>query len=434
MLYTKYSIFELYNNNEMKDEDKKKADEQKEEFSTELTGTFFDTFEFSDKSAEISTPETTKKEEEAKEKLEDDKSKEAAKTEETKKEEEPEKKEEEKKEEIPEETQKEYDAVAEALKAKDEKDLDDDEKDFLKSYEDGTLGEAEKEETKEESGGYADLAKTLIDKGILEESEELEDTEESFQGVISKTVEAKVDEYIAEIPQEYRNIIDFMRTGGKADEYLQAKATIDYANLDLKNEQIQTTLVKADLEQQGYTPEEVAEKIQDYKDLERMEKEATKSSKVFEKQQTDRITAYDAQIQKQIDDQKKADDKEVEEVEEAIDSMEEIAGFKLTPKRKDAFKKYLFEVDANGETAASKASKEVDNRIKLYFMDFVGYNFDDLERAVTTKKTKDFRKILSRYKDTATQTTGVSVKEVDPAEEQQELKIPSMFNRAEDDD
>ena len=408
----------------MKDDENKKPEDKVEEFSTELKGTFFDTYEFSGDSPKIDSPETTKKEEGAKEKIEDDKSKEGATAESTEKKEE----EEVKKEDIPEETQKEFDAAATALKAKDEKDLDDEEKEFLKSYEEGTLGVVE------ESAGYVELAKTLIDKGVLvNDDEELEDSEESFQGVIAKTVDAKVDAYIAEIPDEYKNIIDFMRAGGKPDEYLQNKAAIDYANLDLTKEHIQTALVKADLEQQGYSPEEVVEKIQDYKDLDRMEKEASKASKTFDKQQTERLAAYDASIQKEIDDKIKADEREVEEVIETIDKMDEIAGFKLTPKRKEAFKKYLFDTDADGETAASKASREVDNRIKLYFMDFVGYNFDDLEKSVTTKKTKDFRKILSRYKDTATQATGISVEELDPTVEQ-ELKIPSMFNQAADDD
>lgn len=431
ILYNRYSIFELYNKTTMaKDKDGKEIEDAK--FSTELKGTFFDTFQFSDDALEIplkdKTEVTPKKEEETKE--------DPKKEEETKKE--PEKEEE--KEKTPEELQEDIESTATALKEKDTEDLDDDEKQFLEDYEKGDLKDYSPETKDGEEGeegektGYDVLAKTLIDKGILEDAEDLEDTEESFSSVITKTVDKKVDEYLAEIPEEYKNIIDFMRTGGNATEYLQSKARIDYDALDLKKPEIQDALIREDLRLQGYSADDIDEKVQDYRDLEKSEKEATKSSKFFSKQQDDRIVVYDKQIADGIKAQEEADDKEIEELSDAIDKLTEIAGFKLTKARKTAFKKYLFETDAEGETAASKASKGLDNRINLYFMDFVGYNFDDLERSVTTKKTKDFSKLLSRYRDKSTKVSGVTVEEKNPNPEEQELKIPSMFDRGPEDD
>lgn len=426
ILYTIYYIFELYNNKTMaKDKDGKEIVVE-DEFSTELKGTFFDTFAF--------PTEEPKKEEPKKEepKVETPKTTATSKKEEPK--EEP-KKEEPKKEEPKEEpkvdpdVQLELDKVATAIKAKDEKDLDDEEKEFLKEYDAGTL----KKEPEPEKTGYDVLSKTLIDEGVLEETEDLKDTPESFSEVVTKTVDKRVDDYIAEIPDEYRNIIDFMRNGGSANEYLQSKATIDYSNLNLKDEGIQNALVAEILKQENYTEDEIKEKLLDYKDLDRLEKEAKRASKVFAKQQDDRVKAYDKSIIKATKDQEKAEEAEIEELGKTIDSLKEIAGFKLNKKRKDDFKKYLFDVDNQGETAASRASKLPENRIKLYFMDFVGYKFDDLEKAATTKKTNDFSKLLSRYKDTQTKTTGVTIEEKNPEGEKFELKIPSMFNRAPED-
>ena len=426
MLYTKYYIFELYNNKIMaKDKDGKEIVEEKDEFSTELKGTFFDSYVFP-------TEAPAKKEEPKKEesKVETPKTTATLKEDPPKKEE-PKKEDPPKKEEpkVDPDVQLELDKVATAIKAKDEKDLDDEEKEFLKEYDAGTL----KTEPEPEKSGFDTLGQTLIDEGVLEGAEDLKDTQESFSDLVTKTIDKRVDDYIAEIPDEYKNIIDYMRNGGDANSYLQSKAKIDYGNLNLKDEGIQNALVTEILKQENYTDEEITEKLRDYKDLEKLEKEAKRASKIFTKQQDERIKEYDKSIIKATKDQEKAEEKEIEDLSKAIDSLKEIAGFKLNKKKKEDFKKYLFDVDNQGETAASRASKLPENRIKLYFMDFVGYNFDDLEKAVTTKKTNDFSKLLSRYKDTQTKTTGVTIEEKNPEGEKFELKIPSMFNRAPED-
>jgi len=420
----------------MKKKDEKKTPEEKDEFSTELKGTFFDTFQFTPEEEGTVKPKTSvKKEEDEEETPEEKQAKLDAEA--AKKEEEGKKKPEEEEEEEEDTTQKDIEATAAALKEKKAEELEDDEKQFLTDYEAGTLKDYKKEPEEEEKGekaGYDVLAKTLIEEGILEDSEELEDTQESFSSVITKTVDKKVDDYLAEIPDEYKNIIDFMRTGGDATQYLQSKARIDYEGLDTTKPEVQDALIREDLRQQGYEQTDIDEKIQDFRDLEKSEKEAIRASKLFSKQQDARVTAYDKSIADALKAQEEADDKEIADLSAEIDKLDEIAGFKITKARRKAFKKYLFETDAEGETAASKASKKTDNRINLYFMDFVGYNFDDMERAVTTKKSKDFSKILSRYKDTTTKTKGVPVQEKDLNPEEQGLNIPSMFNRAPEDD
>lgn len=328
----------------------------------------------------------------------------------------------------------EFDILATTLKEKKENELEEDEKEFLKNYEAGTLDEykektIEKEASKEE--GFEALTKTLIAEGILTATEELEDTAESLNAAISNTVETKVDEYLAEIPEEYRTVIDHMRTGGDVNSYLQSKATIDYKNLDLENVEIQKTLVKADLEQQEYSVDEIEEKLKDYEDLEKLQKEATKVSKKFDKAQTQRLIEYDEAITASLAKQEAEALTDIDEVKKDIDSMEEIAGFKLTKKRKEDFKKYLFDIDKNGETAASRTQKDNENRIKAHFMGFIGYNFSDLEKSVISKKSKDINKILSRYKDTQSVSKGIVVKDKNPDPEFK-LNIPTMFNRSSD--
>jgi len=423
----------------------KKVVDEPTEYSTELKNTFFDTFQFAEKTTppvkteeEIAAEAKIKEDEDAAAKLKEEANK--GKTpEEIKAEEDAELAriaEEEKTKppvQTPEEVQTELQVAFDELKEKKEEDLDDDEKQFIDDFEAGNLKDyippVEKPAEEPKEVGYDTLTKDLIKDGVLVDVEELEDTQESFSGAINKTVEAKVEEWISDIPDDYKNVLDHLRSGGDINTYLQNKQRIDYGNLDYKNEQVQIAIVRADLEQQGHTAEEVAEKLTDLKDLEKLEKEAVRAGKVFDVQQTKRIEEYDQSIQDALTAQDTKDQKEVDDLAEAIDKTEDVVGFKMTKKRREAFKKFLFDVDEAGETAASKASSSIEDRIKLYFMSFINYDFTDLQKSVTTKKTRDLSKFLTRFKDTQTVPAGKVVEEVPPEPTEQPLVFPSIFDR-----
>jgi len=410
---------------------------------TKLAGTFFDTFSFPDKTEEELANEKAEADKIEADKIAAEKNK--GKTEEEiaaeeKAEEERVAKEKKDKEgdPTPEELeaekvkmQEELQTAVDLLKEKKEDELDDEEKQFLKDFEAGELKDyvAPKTEEPPESTGYDTLTKDLIASGVLVEPEEIADSVESFNSAITKTVESKFNEWVDEIPEDYRNILDHLRAGGSANTYLQNKQEIDYTNLDYTNENIQTTLVREDLRQQGHTDEEIDEKMTDLKDLEKMEKEAKRAGKKFETQQTQRIKEYDQSIADALTAQDVKDQAEVDELAKAIDDTNDIAGFKLTDKRRKAFKKYLFDVDAEGETAASKASNTIEDRLKMMFMTFINYDFTDLQKSVTTQKTRDLSKFLTRFKDSQTASKGIVVKEEPPEPETQKLHIPSIFDR-----
>lgn len=424
---------------------KDKDDKTTPEFSTELKGTFFDNFEFSsdekleDKTT-VKTPEQIAEEEAAETarlaKLEEDKTKTPEELEaEAKAEEERLAAEEaaKKDEQTPEEIQAEIEATATALKEKKEDELEEDEKKFLEDYEAGALKdykpEVKPEVKPEDKAGFDTLTRTLIKEGVLADMEEddITDDQETLSAGISNTIEKGVDSYLAEIPEDYRNWVDHMRTGGTLEQYMQAKQKTDFDKLDYSNPQVQETLVRAKLSQEGYNKESIDEKVTDLKDLEKMEKEAKLAGDYFDKDQDKRLEAYDKQIAEAVKAQDDEDQKYVDDTIKAIDEADEIVGFKLTKKRKDAFKKYLTEVDANGETAASKASNSIENRIKLYFMDFINYDFSDMQRSVETKTTRDLSNILNRYKDKNVEKKGTVVKDKDPEPEEKPFVFHSMF-------
>lgn len=392
---------------------------QEDENTSPLKGTFFDTFNFA--SFDEDPPELEKEEEEDEKKEEP---KEEPKKEEPKKEEP--KEEEEENSDIQEQLQATYDAI----KAKKEDELDDEEKQFIADFDAGELKDYKPTEETKTTEGFDTLTKSLIEEGVLEalDEEELEDSQDTFKKAINNTVEARVADWVNQIPEQYRNVIDHFQNGGDVNSYLQARQKVDYEALDYSRSDIQEALVRADLEQQGYTKDEIDEKVQDLKDLDKIEKEAKRSGQKFSKQQEARIEAENAKLQKEIEDRAKQQEQEIEDLSNTIDKMDSIAGFKLTPKRREAFKDFLFKVDEHGETAASKMSDSLEDRIKMYFMGFVNFDFADLERQVESKKTRDLSKLLSRYSDTQTKSKGTSVAEVPPEEEGFELKLPSMFS------
>jgi predicted GNAT family acetyltransferase len=265
------------------------------------------------------------------------------------------------------------------------------------------------------------------------EDDEIKDEQETLVAGIKKTVDAQVDEYINEIPEEYRNIIDHLKIGGTPEAYMQQKATIDYKGLDYKDTRVQEALVRANLSQQGYDQETVDDKVKDLQDLDKMEKEARIAGNSFDVKQTERVDNFDKQVAKDLKAVEDAELQEIEDITKAIDGMTEMVGFKLSKKRKEDFKKYLFDVDSEGETAASKASKDPDNRLKLYFLDFINYDFKDMEKAVATKSSRNFSKLINRHTDVQSKSRGKTVVVEDPEPVEGKLHIHSMFDRAGDD-
>ena len=425
--------------------------EKPEEEVVKLTGTFFDTFEFKSDSIKledkttVKTPEAIKAEEDAEiaRLAEEEKNKGKTPEEILAEQEEADRLAEEAKnkppEQTPEEIKKQIQATVEALKEKKEEELEDDEKQFLEDFEAGALKdykpEVKPEDKTEEKTGFDTLTKNLIKEGVLAEMEEDEitDEQETLSLGISKTIEKGVDSYLNEIPEDYRNWVDHMRTGGTLEDYMRSKQKTDFTSLDYTNSQTQETLVRAKLAQEGYNKDDIDEKITDLKDLEKMEKEAKIAGNYFDKDQDKRLEAYDKKIEDAVKALDASDVKYVDDTMKAIDDAKELVGFKLTTKRKDAFKKYLFEVDANGETAASRADNTIERRLKLLFMDFINYDFSDMQRSVETKTTRDLSNILNRYKDTNVVKKGITVKDKDPEPEEAPLVFPSMFTpRSED--
>lgn len=412
-----------------------------------LANTFFDNFSFENveditEDDKIKSDDKTKgdevKDNKEKEDVKDDASTEK-KVEKTKEDDKTEDSTEGDKPKIEEYSKEEFDNLAIELGKKKTEDLKEDEVQFLADHKDDKLGEYVKKDDKAadaKDSGFVKLANDLITAGVIDDVEKLEDTQESFNEVIAISIDAKVevkvDEYLADIPEDYKNVIDHFRGGGDVNEYLKSKATINYKDLDLKNVAVQRALVEAYLKEQEYSDDEITDKIRDYEDLEKLQKEATKASERFDKEQDKRIKAYDKNIIDSVKAQDKSDLEEVNKVKNLIDGMTEIAGFKLTPKRKKEFKAYLFDLDNQGETAATRAQNEDENRIKAHFMGYIGYNFADLEKAVTTKKTKSLSDILNRYSATATANKGTVVKDVDPDKkgEEKPFKFHSMFDQA----
>lgn len=187
-------------------------------------------------------------------------------------------------------------------------------------------------------------------------------------------------------------------------EYEKEKPSVN--DLDTENEKHATAMLNEYYQKTGMEPDEIKDRLAELKDMDFITKEAKVAQRFLakeEKKEADAKAKADADAI--AEEQRKTDDY-IAGVKTSIDELEEIADFKLTKKMRSDFKDYLFKEDASGMTAARKAAKDPERRLRLAFMDFVDYNKKDFEIKAKTAVTKEFKKKTSRFTSKKSSTKG----------------------------
>lgn len=107
----------------------------------------------------------------------------------------------------------------------------------------------------------------------------------------------------------------------------------------------------------------------------------------------------------------KAAEEEYNRVVTSIDTAEELAGFKVTPKMRKEFKSFILDADEEGRTGYQKVLGDKDKMIEAIFMTYVQYNRKDLLKSAQTEVMKSSTKKKSRFKsNSSTNKTGKTSK------------------------
>ena len=276
---------------------------------------------------------------------------------------------------------------------------------------------ADKPEGKvKEEAGEAETFKVLgsyfHEEGILEGyEEEMENTPEAFESMITKTVDKRVEEYKDSITNPLsKQFLDFIEDGGDPGSFMQLVSGPDYSQVSTQNveenDAVQKQILRAYYTEQGEDTADIEDTIQAFEDSGHLEK---KAQNALGKLQTLQEGKRKEVLQEQRD-AKAAQGVKIQEyisnLETDIKGRDEIAGFNLTKKAKSDFFDYITKADPKtGQTKLHADSQDAEKQLMMSFFYYNNFKFDKLAKKVKSNTTKNLAEMLGRHTDPSQKQT-----------------------------
>lgn len=239
--------------------------------------------------------------------------------------------------------------------------------------EEDNIDNNEGEEEEEKSTAVTALFDAIAEElgWDFEEDEEkpasVEDLVEYFKNVIQ---ENSTPEYASD---EVAELDEFVRNGGKLEDYFTITPDIDYDNFDTTVESNQKQIVRMLLTEKGFNEKQIARKIEKYEDagiLEDEAEDALESMKEIEQTKKEQLLE---QQKKQNEQMIQNQQKFVDSVVGEIKGLNDIRGIKIPEKDRKELLAYIFKADANGVTQYQKDfRKSVKNLIESAYFTMKG--------------------------------------------------------------
>ena len=256
----------------------------------------------------------------------------------------------------------------------------------------------EEEENEEESSQVTALFDAIAEElswEFTEEEEEdkpktVEELVNYFKDVIN---EQSKPEYASE---EVAKLDEFVRNGGRLEDYFTVSTDIDFENIDMDDENNQKLVLKELLAKKGYSDKQITKKIERFEDagvLEDESKDAIEELREIAEKEKEKL----------LEDQKKQKEeimqrqqKFFDDVVGEIKSLDNIRGIKIPPKDKKELLAYIFKADANGKTQYQKDySKSVRNLIESAYFTMRGDTLlDAAKKQGTSSAIKNLKNSL----------------------------------------
>lgn len=214
----------------------------------------------------------------------------------------------------------------------------------------------ENKETTEESfefdeeqmvGGFFDAVSERLGWEFGENEEKpttIDSLIDYFQNIIE---EESKPQYSSE---EVEALDNFVKQGGKLQDYLKIDAEIDLDSIDLEDEGSQKIIVKALLKEKGFSQKQIDKKISKYEDaglLEDEAQDAVEDLKEIREEKKKQLLAYQERAFKQY---KKQQQEFYDSVVEEIKDLKNIRGIAIPEKDKRELIDYIFKPGADGKT------------------------------------------------------------------------------------
>jgi len=242
----------------------------------------------------------------------------------------------------------------------------------------------------------------LAEKGVLDEVEEFEDSEEGLEKVVNQTVYNRLNQWKSQYGEDGLAFLEFIENGGNpADfhKYYYSDNSWEYFSTESENEQ--KIIIREGLKLSGWEADEIDEEIELYEDTNKLKVKADQMLKKlqrFEKESKAQLVEQ----QKELETRKRqAAAEQYKKLESEWYSKDELKGFKLNKNLKDKVWDTIYKVDKRtGKTKLQEAyEKDVDTQFLAALMVAIDFDVKQLEKQVETKATSKLRKTLSNYSD-----------------------------------
>ena len=150
--------------------------------------------------------------------------------------------------------------------------------------------------------------------------------------------------------EEVEQLDNFVKQGGKLQDYLKIDAEIDLDDIDLEDEGSQKIIVKALLKEKGFSQKQIDKKISKYEDaglLEDEAQDALEDLKEIRQQKKEQLLADQEKAFKQY---KKQQQEFYDNVVAEIKDLKNIRGISIPEKDKRELIDYIFKPGADGKT------------------------------------------------------------------------------------
>jgi hypothetical protein len=268
--------------------------------------------------------------------------------------------------------------------------------------------EEEGEEDEEETEIFSDIVNLMLDKGVLEidPEKEYDDSEEGLAEIIEDTLRIREEERLNRLSPAARRLLEIEEMGGDIAQAIEELHSFDYNNIDLSVDENKEALVREHLLEQGYEEEDLEDTIEGLKDLNKLDKHASIAQKYFVGKQEAEAEAYAQRIESEMHAREEQERQTIQNVMHKIDTVESLGAFSNIPKQdREAFKRYLFEKDENGQTQAQR-DNSLDAILINEFNKFKKFDYGVIQNRATTKATIDWRKKAARAIDKTQEARG----------------------------
>ena len=251
---------------------------------------------------------------------------------------------------------KQVEPALEQIKDKTKKEKETTEEDNKEKEEVKEDNKDENKETTEESfefdeeqmvGGFFDAMSERLGWEFGENEEKpttIDSLIDYFQNIIE---EESKPQYSSE---EVEQLDNFVKQGGKLQDYLKIDAEIDLDSIDLEDEGSQKIIVKALLKEKGFSQKQIDKKISKYEDaglLEDEAQDAVEDLKEIRQQKKEQLLADQERAFKQY---KKQQQEFYDNVVSEIKDLKNIRGIAIPEKDKRELIDYIFKPGADGKT------------------------------------------------------------------------------------